>query len=227
MSKKLSKEDLEQDILIEYSSRFMHFYNNNKATVIGGGIGIVAAIGLVIGYVIYSGQQDQEAAVLLGIAEQELMMGNFEEALHGNDEEFTLGFVQIANNYRRTDSGNLANYYAAVSEFELGNYEEALNHIDRFSPPRGILGVAAISMQANILLELEEYERAAQQFERAANWDKNESTTPENLLESAQAYAEAGNTQKAIENLETVINDYPNSNQFARAQRMLGYIAAG
>lgn len=226
MSKKLSKEDLEQDILIEYSSRFMHFYNKNKATVIGGGVGIILAIGLIVGYVIYSGQQEEEAAVLLGIAEQELMIGNYEEALHGNDAEFTLGFVQIANNYGRTDSGNLANYYAAVSEFELANYEEALNHIDRFSPPKGILGVTAISMQANILLEIEEYERAAQQFERAANWDQNESTTPENLIESAQAYIEIGNTQKAIEHLETVISDYPNSSQFARAQRMIGYIAA-
>ena len=35
MSKGLKKEDLEQDILIEYSSRFMYFYENNKGTVIG------------------------------------------------------------------------------------------------------------------------------------------------------------------------------------------------
>ena len=91
---KLKKEELEQDILIEYSSRFMHFYENNKAAVIGGGIAIVLAVGLSIAYFIYSGNQEEEAKNLLGIAEQELLQGNYQEALNGNEEDFTLGFVQ-------------------------------------------------------------------------------------------------------------------------------------
>lgn len=223
----MSKEDLEQDILIEYSSRFMHFYNQNKAAVLGGGLGIVLAIGLVIGYFIYTSQMEQEAQDLLGIAEQSLMQGNFEQALYGDDEEFTLGFVQIARNYSRTDAGNLANYYAAVSEYELGNYEEALNHIKNFSPPRGILGVAPISLHAIILLDLERYEDAAREFERAARWDENSSTTPYNLYEAAQAHMEAGNNQRALELIETIIEEYPNSQQFSRAQRLRGMLTAG
>ena len=227
MSKKLSKEDLEQDILIEYSSRFVYFYNQNKAAVIGGGLGIILVIGLVIGYVLYSNQQSQQAEVLLGVAEQALMRGDIEGALYGDDDEFTLGFVQIARNYGSTSSGNLANYYAAIAEFELNNYEEALEFIKRFSPPRGILGVAPISMHANILMELGRYEDAARQFERAANWDVNNSTTPYNLFEAAQAYMEAENNQRAIQHLEAILADYPNSQQATRAQRMLGMIAAG
>jgi tetratricopeptide (TPR) repeat protein len=223
---KLKKEELEQDILLEYSSRFMHFYQTNKAAVIGGGVGIVLAIALVIGYVVYSGQQEQEASVLLGMAEQEMMMGNYETALYGNDEEFTLGFVQIANNYSGTDSGNLAQYYAAVSEFELGNYQDALNYIEDFTPPKGILGVAPISLHANILLELEDFTAAAEQYERAAEWDENSATTPANLFEAAQAYQRAENTQMARTHLERIINEYPNSLQASRAERMLGRMVA-
>jgi tetratricopeptide (TPR) repeat protein len=223
---KLKKEELEQDILLEYSSRFMHFYQTNKATVIGGGVGIILTIGLIIGYVVYSGQQEEEASVLLGMAEQELMMGNFETALYGNEDEFTLGFVQISNNYSGTDSGNLAHYYAAVSEFELGNYGDALNYIEDFNPPKGILGVAAISLQANIHLELENYTEAAQQYERAAEWDDNSSTTPQNLFEAAQAYQQAENFQSAINHLETIVTDYPNSAQAPKAERILGKLTA-
>jgi len=227
MSKKLSKEDLEQDILIEYSSRFMHFYNQNKAAVLGGGLGIILAVGLVIGYFIYTSQMEQEAQDLLGVAEQSLMQGNFEQALYGDDDEFTLGFVQIARNYSRTDAGNLANYYAAVSEYELGNYEQALGHIENFSPPRGILGVAPISLHAIILLDLERYEDAAETFERAARWDENSSTTPYNLFEAAQAHMEAGNNQRALELIDRIIEEYPNSQQFSRAQRLRGMLTAG
>lgn len=221
---KLKKEELEQDILIEYSSRIMHFYENNKATVIGGGIGLILAIGLTIGYIIHSGNQAEEAVNLLGIAEQELLQGNYQEALNGNEEEFTLGFVQIADNYSGTKAGNLAHYYAAISEYELGNYEQAIEYMQEYDVPEGILGVAPISMHANILVELERYEEAAEQFERAANWDENSSTTPYNLFKAAEAHSAAGNNEQALAHIETIINDYPNSQQIAQAEKMKGLL---
>lgn len=221
---KLKKEDLEQDILIEYSSRIMHFYENNKAAVIGGGIGLVLAIGLTVGYIIYSGNQEEEAVNLLGIAEQELLQGNYQEALNGNEQEFTLGFVQIADNYSGTKAGNLAHYYAAISEYELGNYEEALSYIQEYDVPEGILGVAPISMHANILVELERFEEAAEQFERAANWDENSSTTPYNLYKAAEAHRAAGNNEQALAKIETIISEYPNSQQIAEAERLKGLL---
>ncbi len=221
---KLKKEDLEQDILIEYSSRIMHFYETNKAAVIGGGIGLVLVIGLTIGYIIYSGNQEEEATNLLGIAEQELLQGNYQDALNGNEEEFTLGFVQIADNYSGTESGNLAHYYAAISEYELGNYEQALTYMQEYDVPEGILGVAPISMHANILIELERYQQAAEKFEEAANWNENSSTTPYNLYKAAEAHREAGNNEQALAHIETIINEYPNSQQIAQAERMKGLL---
>lgn len=224
MNKKLSKEDLEQDLLIEYSSRFVHFYNQNKAVVLGSGLAVVLTIGLVIGYFIYSSQQEREAQVLLGVAEQALMQNDFERALYGDENDFTLGFTQIARNYNRTDAGNLAQYYSAVAEFELGNFEEALSHIEKYRVPRGILGVAPLSMNAIILAELGRFEEAAQKFERAAGWDENNSTTPQNLFEAAQAHIEAGNTQRALVHLNTIMRDYPNSPLTSRAERMVGQL---
>lgn len=222
---KLKKEELEQDILIEYSSRFMHFYNNNKSAIIGGGIGLVLAVGLIIAYIIYSGNQEEEAKNLLGIAEQELLQGNYLEALNGNEEEFTLGFTQIANNYGGTEAGNLAYYYAAISEYELGNYEDALMYIREYNIPEGILGVAPISMNANILIGLERYEEAAEKFEQAASWDENNSTTPYNLYKAAEAYSEAGDNQQAMDLLNTIIEEYPNSQQIAQAERLKGRLS--
>src|SRR5690625_3498534 len=224
MSKKRTGAD-EQDVLLEYSSRFMYYYSNTKGVVIGGIVAVVALIALTIGYVIYSGQQEAEAAVRYGVVEQEVKMGTSEPALYGDDCQFTLGFVQIANHYGRTSSGNLANYYAAIAEFELGNYSEALNHIESFNPPRGLLGVAPISMHGNILIELERYEEAASVFEKAAGWDENDSTTPENLYEAAQALIEAGNTQRAAAHLHTILSDYSNSQAATRAERTLGLIS--
>ncbi|PKD44570.1 tetratricopeptide repeat protein [Rhodohalobacter barkolensis] len=225
MSKRLKNEDLEQDLLIEYTSRFVHFYNQNKAAVIGGGIGLVLAIGLIIGYGIYSSQQETQAQDLLGIAEQSLMEGDYETALYGNEEEFTLGFEQIADNYSNTEAGNLAKYYAAISEYELGNFDSALTYIESFNKPKGILGVSPATFHATLLLELEQYEEAAQMFERAAEWDENSATTPFNLFDAAQAYQAAGLTAEANRVLDQIMEDYPNSQILDRAQRLKGTLA--
>lgn len=222
MSKKMSNEDLEQDLLIEYTSRFMYFYNQNKAAVIGGAVGLIVVIGLIIGFVIYSGQQEEEAQNLLGIAEEHFVNGEYELALYGNEDDFTLGFEQIVDNYGRTDAGNLAKYYAAVAEYELGNPESALDYIEDFSVPDGILGVAPVSLHAIILLDLEQYEDAAEMFERAANWNENESTTPYNLYEAAQAYIEAGMESEAVNHIDRILEEYPSSSVAERAQRLKG-----
>lgn len=225
MGKGLKREDLEQDILIEYSSRFMYYYQNNKATVIGGGLAIVLLIGLVIGYFVYTNQQEQQAQDLLGVAEEQFMRGNYETALLGDDTEFTIGFAQIADNYGRTNAGNLANYYAAVSEFELGNYEAALERINRFDVPRGIVGVSPLTLHAIILSELDRYEEAADKYVKAAEWNENPSTTPLNLMEAAHAYREAGNQTKALEMVNRILEDYPNSQQATEAQRLRGLLS--
>lgn len=223
---KLKHEDMEQDVLIEYSSRFLHFYRNNKATVWSTGIGFVAVIGLIIGYFIYTAQLQTEAEILLGTAEQYYMDGEYERALYGDDQDFTLGFVQIANNYGRTNAGNLANYYTAVVYYELEQYEDALTYIERFNPPRGVMGVSPLSLHAVILSEIGAYEEAAEKFIEAANWDENESTTPYNLMEAAIAYESIGEYEKALEQLEIIISDFPNSAMITEAERMKGTIIA-
>lgn len=222
---RLKDENLEEDLLIEYSSRSVHFYQRNKAAVISGFFGILLIIGLGIGYFVYMQQQEEEAQDLLGSAEQALMSGNFETALYGDEQALTLGFSQIANNYRRTDAGNLALYYSAVVEYELENYESALSYIEQFSVPSGVVGVGTLSLHAVILSELGEHEAAAEKFMQAASWDENETTTPYHLMEAALSYRDAGMVEQARQNVETILREYPNSTRVADAERLRGALA--
>ena len=225
MSKKQVKEELEQDVLLETFSKAQSFYDNNKNTVIGAAIAVIILIGGSVGYYYYAEAQESEAQELMGQASQAYLQGNYQEALTGSDADFTVGFKQIINNYGMTDAANLARYYAAISSFKIGNNEEALTYIENYEIPEGIMGVGPLSFHAVIHTELGNHTEAAELYVKAAEWDVNDSTTPYNYLEAANAFHDASNTEKAQQFAKKIIEEYDNSNQATEAEQLLGLLA--
>ena len=226
MSKHLSKEELESDPLIENYNKAVSVFNENKTTILAIVIGVVVVIASLIGYNVYSQNQEQEAQNLLATAEGYYSEGDYDKALNGDDFELTYGFVSIANDYSGTEAGNLAIYYASVSSFKLGNIEDALDYISRYDAPDGILGVGAISFHAKLYLANGSLEKAAETFVKAANWDVNDTTTPFNLYKAAETFYELENMDKASELVDQILNDYPGSEEATSTQKLQGMIAA-
>ncbi|MFP8488101.1 tetratricopeptide repeat protein [Gracilimonas sp. Q87] len=226
MSKRLSKEELETDPLIENYNRAANFYFENRVKVISSAIALIVLIGGIVGYNYYSAAQEDQAQELLAIAEGYYSQGDYENALYGNEFELTYGFDQIAEEFPRTNAGNIAIYYAAVSSFELGDVENALNYMQSFDVPDGIMGVGPLTFHARLLMANESYEAAGQKFVEAAKWNENEVTTPSNLFEAAQAYYKDGNNERASELVSQVIEEYPQSSKYAESQKLKGMIAA-
>ena len=226
MSKRLSKEELESDPLIENYNRAAAYVTENKGFIISTAIALVIIIAGIFGYNYYSSAQEQEAQQLLSVAENYYNQADYENALYGDEFELTYGFDQIAEEFPRTNAGNIANYYAAVSSFELGDVENALMYMEDFDVPKGILGVGPLSFHGKLLMANESFEAAADKFVQAANWDENSVTTPSNLLEAAQAYYKAGNLERADELAAKIVEEYPQSGQIADSQRLRGMVAA-
>lgn len=225
MANKQAKQELERDPLLETFSRAQSFYDKHKMTVIGALIALIVVIGGAVGYYYYSSAQENEAQRLMTQATQDYLRGNYQEALNGSETDFTIGFEQIIDNYPRTDAANLAQYYAAVSEYNLGNIQQALNYIQDFEVPEGIMGVGPISFHGVLLTEIGNHSKAADIYVKAAEWDQNDSTTPYNYLEAANAFYDAGNQAEARNYAQKVVGEYSSSPQAAEAQRLLGMLA--
>ncbi len=224
MAKRLTKDQLETDPLLTSYYIFVGFLKRNLTAVIAGSVAVLLIIGGGIFYFLHTQAQEQEAQELLVQTEQAFQMGEYELALQGDDAELRVGLIDIINDYGRTSAGNLARYYAAVAESELGNYEQALEYIRRFDPPEGILGVGPIAMHAVILANLGQYEQAADTFEKAAEWDENDSTTPQNLLNAAEASIEAENYSRALTYINRILQKYEDAEVADRARRLEGML---
>lgn len=225
MSKRLSKEELETDPLIENYNKAVSFYHTNKTTLLSLIVAVVVIIGSVVGYNYYSAGQEDKAQQHLATAERYYNQGDYESALNGSDQDLTYGFLAISNDFSGTYAGNLATYYAGISHFKLGNIEEAITFVENYDVPEGILGVGPISFLANLYEANGSYAKAGEQYVKAAEWDVNDSTTPFNLLKAAQAYYEAGETDRADELAGRIIDEYPSSAELAEAQKLQGMLA--
>lgn len=226
MAKRLSKEHIETDPLLTSYYIFTSFLKRNLTSVLAGTLAALILIGGGIYYYLHTQAQEQQSQELLVEAEQVFHMGEYELALQGGDMQLEVGLVDIIENYGSTSAGNLARYYAAVAESELGNYNQALHYIQEFDPPDGILGVGPLALQAVILANLEQYEESANAFLNAAEWDENESTTPQNLLNAAQVSIEAENYDEAAEHIDRILSEYEDSDVADQARRLEGMLLA-
>jgi tetratricopeptide (TPR) repeat protein len=227
MSKRrISKEDLENDLLVTVYARTAIFFKQNTTAIIGATIVGLLLIGSLVGYFVYSANQEKAAQAFLGHAEQYFSVGDYDLALNGSDAVLGIGLAAIVSNYGRTEAGNLARFYAAVSEKELGDNAAALSYLQRYDPPQGIIGVNAIAFHAVLLDNNGKHAEAARMFRKAANWDVNSRTTPHNLLRAAQSAMAASDYRLASEISEEIIKKYANSPESAHASRIAGMVAA-
>lgn len=213
------------DPVIGLIEKSQHFYDENKSTLIGSLIAVLAIIAGVFGYSYYMDTQEEKAQFLLSQAQAYFTSADYSKALKGDEVDFTPGFEQIIANYSGTDAANLAVYYAAVSEFNLGNTDAALGYINKFDMPDGVLSVGPLSFKASVYIAAGNFEAGAAAFEKAGTVVHTEQTTTLFLLEAAKAFEKAGNKSKALQLVEKVLNDYPTGNHVAEAQRIKGRIS--
>lgn len=184
-------------------------------------IGIVAAILLLVGgyfgYRYYLGNQD-------GIAQKEMFQAiryfeadSLDLALNGDGNN--LGFLQIIEDYGRTDAGNLANYYTGVTYLKQGKFPLAIFHFEDFSSDDLLVQARAFSLMGDAYMEQKDYENAAKYYSKAANYKPNKEFTPTYLMKAALAYEKLNQNQKAIDAYQTVIDKYWESPELQSAKK--------
>jgi len=226
MSKHIPKEELQEDILVTYYARVVAFLGAHRKTAIGIGIATVLIVGIGIGTYYYKQSENKKAETLMSDAEQYFRQADYKKALEGDQQALTVGFEAIVNKYSDTKAGNLARYYAAICEMNLNQNQKALDYINQYDPPKGILGVGPVSLKGAILSNLGQYKQAGEQFLKAANWDENDSTTPYNLLSAANNFIKAGQTDDAHKAIKEIIQKYPNTPYVTQAKKLDGYLTA-
>jgi len=205
----------------EALSRTEKFIENNQKilTIIIGAIVIVVLV--FFGFKrFYMAPKEQEAKEQMFMAERYFEIDSLNLALNGDG--MYPGFLKIIDNYGMTKGANLSKYYAGVCYLKMGNFEEAIDHLESFKGKDQILGPMAKGAIGDAYLELNQPAKAAGFYMEAADLKENEFTTPLFLMKAGWTYEIQKDYKKALETYERIKYKFPTSNE---AREIDKYIA--
>ncbi|WP_439185129.1 tetratricopeptide repeat protein [Carboxylicivirga taeanensis] len=200
-------------------SKTEHFIeeNQNRLSMIA-----LAVIIIVAGYwgikKFYFLPLEQDAQKQIFYAQQYFEKDSFNLALNGDGQN--AGFLEIIEEYGSTKAGNLATYYAGVSNLHLGNYNEAVSYLKDFSADEEMVAATATGALGDAYAELGENDKAIAQYKDASSFD-NSLTAPTYLMKLGVMYEAKGEYQKAVEAYKTIKDKYATSAEARQVDKYL------
>lgn len=195
----------------ETLSRTEHFLEENYKT-------LLVILGVIVGIVgivwlgrIYLNNRNAEAQSQMYMAERYLEMDSLNLALNGDGNY--LGFLDIANDYKFTSAGNLALYGAGICHLHLGNYEEAIEFLEKYSKKDELISSLAVGATGDAYVELGDLAKGREKYIEAAEYAGNSFNTPLYLMKAAELYELENSYDEALSLYERIKNEYPESTE--------------
>ena len=144
------------------------FIEKNQKMLIRIVLIIIVIIAAIFGYQkFYKIPRGEEALRQMFMAENYFAKDSFNLALNG-DSQYK-GFLDIAEEYSSTPSGNLAKYYAGLCYLYLGDYNNAITYLEKFSSSDLIFSDLVKANIGDAYMQLGDYKKAADYYNKAAN----------------------------------------------------------
>jgi tetratricopeptide (TPR) repeat protein len=206
----------------ETLTRTEQYLEENYKTLLIGLVVIVIVVGLGWLSKLYLGKRNDEAQSQMFQAERYLELDSLKLALNGDGNY--LGFLDIAKNYKRTNSGNLARYSAGICYLHLGDYNNAIEFLNKYTKKDKVIGSLAIGATGDAYVELGNLEKGASKYIEAADYARNSFNTPLFLMKAGELYELAGKLPEALKLYERIETQYPESTEGTTIEKYIARV---
>jgi tetratricopeptide (TPR) repeat protein len=172
---------------------------------------IVILVGLFWLGKMYLSRRNDEAQSQMYQAERYLEMDSINLALNGDGNY--LGFLDIAQDYKFTNAGNLARYSSGICYLHAGQYEDAINMLKTYKKKDKVIGSLAIGAEGDAYVELGDTEEGIAKYIEAANFGSNSFNTPLFLMKAGELYELENNYAEALKLYQRIQDEYPESTE--------------
>jgi tetratricopeptide (TPR) repeat protein len=172
---------------------------------------IVILVGLFWLGKMYMSRRNDEAQSQMYQAERYLEMDSINLALNGDGNY--LGFLDIAQDYKFTNAGNLARYSSGICYLHAGQYEDAIDMLKTYKKKDKVIGSLAIGAEGDAYVELGDTEKGIAKYIEAANFGSNSFNTPLFLMKAGELYELENNYAEALKLYQRIQEEYPESTE--------------
>ena len=195
--KKKNQGDVEMQNVQEALSKSEAFIETyRKELLYGVGAVVILVLAVLAFRTYYLVPREAEAQEKMIFCVNNFERDSFRLALRGDD--MNDGFETIVDDYKFTDAAELAAAYAGVCAYQLGEYEEAIDYLDKFDARSVNMTPATICLKGDAYVELGDYKSAIKEFLRAAD-TQNDLVAPRSLKKAGLAYEALGEYDKAVD----------------------------
>jgi tetratricopeptide (TPR) repeat protein len=180
---------------------------------------IVVLVGLFWLARLYLNNRNNEAQSQMYQAQRYLEIDSLKLALNGDGNY--LGFLDIAQQYKFTRAGNLALYSAGICYLHLGNFQEAIDYLNKYSKKDKVLGSIAIGAVGDAYVELGDIEKGISKYLEAAEYGDNAFNSPLYLMKAGELYETNANYSEALKLYERIKEKYPESSEGTSIDRYI------
>jgi len=225
MSKKNTAGEDRMIAVEEALGRTEQFIEKNQNIMMYVIIGVIVVVLGYFGYQrLYISPMEANAQEEIFMAQKYFDADSLSRALNGDGN--ALGFLDIIDDYGSTKTGNLAKYYAGICYLKMGNFEEAINYLERHDPSDQIIGPMALGALGDAYLELNEPDKAVNYYMDAAEENLNDFTTPLFLYKAGMTYELLGEYEDALDAYDRIYREYYRSAEGRTIERNIAKMEA-
>lgn len=211
--------------IVEVRDQGLDFFEKNKNTIIYGAL-LVAA--LIAAYFIYQtfvkAPAEKTAMAEMQQAQIQFERDSFNLAL-ANPGNGSMGFIEIVDQYGSTKAGNLANYYAAVSYLNIGQYEAALDYAKSFDADGTLLPAMKYGIIGDAQSELGKMDEAISAYRSAIDAAGDNFVTGGYYLNKlALLLRNQGQNEEALKAFRRLKTDFGQSPSAASADKYISML---
>ena len=225
MAKKQAGEKAPEVVIESALNRTEAFFQRNSGNLTVALIVIVAIVGGYFGYkYLFAQPRSGKAADMMFVAQQQFAIDSFALALNGDGNN--KGFLDVISEYGSTPQGNLAKHYAGVCYLKMGDLTNAAEYLRKYSATSGVpnrlLNAHNFGLQADILVDQENYKDAVSLYRKAIDAADNVMTTPHFLKKLGLVYEQIGEYSAAAAAYRRIEENYPSSLEARDIAKFIG-----
>ena len=226
MAQKLDKQaDKTEERIVAVEEAFgkteQFIEKNQKIILISIGIIIVVILGFFGFKRFYLAPREKEAQGQMFMAQKYFEQDSLMKALNGDGQY--LGFLSIIDDYGMTKSANLSHYYAGISYLKLGQFDNAITQLKKFSAGDKVISPLAKGALGDAYVETKDVKKGVDYYIEAAEMGKNDFISPYFYMKAAMGYTELADFEGALKIYKKIKEEYPRSNEGRDIERYIAF----